>query len=147
VTALHGVIVEGYRVASGASRDCPVPGGTIAKQLPYFKERGLDLSHCFPGTLNIDISPKALAPATPRFTFRSIHWLPGCSAEDFSLSPCRVTFDTRAYDGFIYYPHPETKLAHPHAASIVEVVAPLIEGVGYGASIELAINAEEFSTL
>ena len=40
-TIVTGVVVEGYRVASGPSKDYPY--GSLEKQIPLFKERGLDL--------------------------------------------------------------------------------------------------------
>ena len=50
-----GVIVAGYRVASGPSKDYPY--GTLEKQIPLFKQRGLDLERFHPGTLNVSIAP------------------------------------------------------------------------------------------
>jgi len=38
---VSGLIVAGYRVASGPSKDYPY--GSLEKQIPLFKERGLNL--------------------------------------------------------------------------------------------------------
>ena len=54
-TSIHGILVEGYRVASGPSKDYPY--GALDRQRPIFKARGLDLGSYFNGTLNIDIRP------------------------------------------------------------------------------------------
>jgi hypothetical protein len=56
---------------------------------------------------------------------------------------CRVTFSKLTYEGWIYHPHPETKERHFQDASIVEVIAPLIEGIRYGDIIELQIKSDE----
>ncbi len=54
-TVVSGLVLEGYRVASGPSKDYPY--GSLEKQIPLFKERGLDLEGFYYGTLNVSISP------------------------------------------------------------------------------------------
>jgi len=61
--SLQGVIVQGYRVASGPSKDYPY--GALERQKPIFKSRGLDLDGYFNGTLNIDIRPYAFQLIKP----------------------------------------------------------------------------------
>ncbi len=41
---VNGLICKGHGVASGKSDNQRYPRGTLYEQLPYFKERGLDLS-------------------------------------------------------------------------------------------------------
>jgi hypothetical protein len=67
-TVIAGVIVEGYRVASGPSRDYPY--GTLEKQIPLFKLRGLNLERFYLGSLNISIAPATFELGNPEYTFR-----------------------------------------------------------------------------
>ncbi|NER98945.1 MAG: hypothetical protein F6J86_34845, partial [Symploca sp. SIO1B1] len=64
-------------------------------------------------------------------------------AEDFSFSPCRISYHNQTYSGWIYYPHPETKPAHFQDPSILEILAPFIPNMNYGATISLDINLRE----
>lgn len=66
-TLVRGVLVQGYGVASGPSKDYPY--SALDRQRPIFKERGLDLSGYFNGTLNIDIRPFEFNLVKPEFTF------------------------------------------------------------------------------
>lgn len=144
---ISGVIARGYGVASGTGEASPVPEGTITMQIRCFKERGLDLSAFHPATLNVNIEPRTLFLVRPRYTFRWVDWRPGYRPEDFSFSPCRITFGSREYDAFVYYPHPESKLGHPQPPSLVEVIAPFVQGISAGASVELELNTEEVALL
>lgn len=139
---LKGILKQGYRVASGPSAAYP-EYGSIEKQKPYFKALGLDLEHVFNGTLNISIEPHAFELTKPRHTFRGVKWTELTNAEDFSFSPCRVRFEGWEYEGWVYYPHPETKRDHFQDASTVEVLAPFIEGVRYGDELELLLDPQE----
>jgi hypothetical protein len=56
--SVTGFVCQGFRVASGQTTDSPYPAGTIAMQVPFFRDRGLDLSRYFLGTLNVSIAPK-----------------------------------------------------------------------------------------
>ena len=112
-------------------------------QTPFFKALGLDLAPFFPGTININISPNQFKLIAPQYTFRNVEWAEGFSAEDFSFSPCRLSYQNTNFDGLIYYPHPETKVRHFQNPSIVEVIAPLILGLKYGDRITLSVNTEQ----
>lgn len=140
---VNGVVVPGYRVASGTTNNSPYPKGTIELQAPFFKALGLDLAPYFPGTLNISISPHTFVMRSPRYTFRDVHWLDGYPAEDFSFSPCTVMFGGSTYESLIYYPHPETKIAHFQNDSLIEVIAPSIAGLKYGDRVDIAVNPTE----
>jgi hypothetical protein len=140
---IRGTIREGYRVASGLAEDGPYPEGTIEMQTPFFLERGLDLRPYHAATIGVSCAPATFSIDEPEYTFRAVKWSPGHNAEDFSFSRCRVVFEGKTCDGLVYYPHPETKIGHHHDESTLEVIAPFIDGVRYGAGIELEINTEE----
>ena len=138
---LHGTIVEGYRVASSPSKDYPY--GALDRQRPIFAARGLDLSGYFNGTLNIDIRPHTFKLIKPEFTFHNVEWTDLHPPEHFSFSRCRVIFKDIEYDGWVYYPHPETKLRHFQNPSLLEVIAMPIPGINYGGEVSVLVNPEE----
>jgi len=135
--SITAIINQGHSVASGKSNNSPYPLGTIEMQIPFFKKLGFDLSHLFKGTLNLNIEPCTFEIITPEFTFRDVHWAEGFPAEDFSFSSCSILYKEREYSGYIYYPHPETKIGHFHSNSLIEVICEAIDGIGYGDSVEL----------
>jgi hypothetical protein len=138
---VRGVIVLGYRVASGSSRDYPY--GALDRQRPIFKSRGLDLSGYFNGTLNIDIRPRTFRLVKPEFTFYNVEWTDLHPPEHFSFSPCRVIYKDVEYEGWLYYPHPETKRRHFQDPSLLEVIAHPIPGISYGDEVNVLVNPEE----
>ena len=140
---IPGTLVEGYRVASGPSKDYPY--GALDRQRPIFKARGLDLSGYFNGTLNIDISPFTFTMGKPEFTFHHVEWTDLHPPEHFSFSHCKVVFKDTEYDGWVYYPHPETKLRHFQNPSLLEVIAQPIPGIGYGDEIDVLVNPDEIA--
>ncbi len=146
-TTVSGIIIKGYKVASGLSTDSPYPEGSIRMQLPFFRERGLNLSSLFPATLNVSIEPKKFVMANPEYTFRNVKWSTQHSPEDFSFSPCRVLYRSRCVSGFVYYPHPETKLDHHHDTSTLEIITTYIKNISYGAKIDIQINKNEITLL
>ncbi len=135
-----GVLVEGYRVASGPSKDYPY--GALDRQRPIFKERGLDLGDLFNGTLNIDIRPYEFKMLKPEFTFRNVEWTDLHPPEHFSFSRCRVLYGGAEYDRWVYYPHPETKKRNFQNPSLLEVITSPIPGIRYGDRLEVQINPE-----
>lgn len=96
-TLIHGILVQGYRVASGPSKDYPY--GALDRQRPIFKSRGLDLSRYFNGTLNIDIRPHTFKLVKPEFTFHNVEWTDLHPPEHFSFSRCKVIFEDVEYEG------------------------------------------------
>lgn len=138
-----GRVKAGYQVASGRATESPYPQGTIEMQLPYFQALGLDLTSCFRGTLNVSIHPHTFELVQPTYTFRHVQWNAMSPAEDFSFSPCQVTYQNQTYSGWIYYPHPETKPAHFQDPSTLEILAPFIPEITYGVTIDLEINLKE----
>jgi hypothetical protein len=140
-TVVRGVIVAGYRVASGPSRDYPY--GTLEKQIPLFKQRGLDLERCYYGTLNVSIAPLVFEMAAPAYTFRQVTWTDLHPPEDFSFSPCTLRLKGAEYAGYVYYPHPETKKRHFENASLLEIISIYIPEIKYGEHVEVVVNADE----
>ena len=142
-TPIHGILVEGYRVASGPSKDYPY--GALDRQRPIFKARGLDLGSYFNGTLNIDIRPFTFTMEKPEFTFHRVEWTDLHPPEHFSFSRCKVVFRVTEYDGWVYYPHPETKLRNFQNPSLLEVIAYPIPGIEYGDEVSVLVNANEIA--
>ena len=142
---VEGIIKQGHQVASGLAKDSPYPQGTIEMQIPFFQQLGLDLSSFFLGTLNISIYPQIVTINQPEYTFRNIKWHQDYPTEDFSFSACKVIFEGNNYSGWIYYPHPETKIGHFQESSTIEVIAPCISGINYDARVQLRINSQGFS--
>ena len=140
-TLLSGVLAQGFRVASGPSRDYPY--GALDRQRPLFKARGLDLDGYFNGTLNIDIRPAIFRMLKPEFTFPLVEWTDLHPPETFSFSRCRVVYQNVKYDGWVYYPHPETKLRNFQDPSLIEVIACPIEGIQYGDRLSVWVNKDE----
>jgi hypothetical protein len=134
---LRGIINKGHGVASGTSPGSPYPTGSISMQAPFFKARGLDLSSCYFGTLNVSIAPARWKIVRPTFLFEKVKWTDLHPPETFSFVPCDITYRAVTVHGWLYYPHPETKAAHWQDASVMEIIAPRLEGLAYGEPIEL----------
>jgi len=140
-TVISGVLVPGYRVASAPSRDYPY--GTLEKQIPLFKQLGLDLEPFYRGTLNVSIAPAAFEMVHPEYTFRQVTWTDLHPPEDFSFSRCTVRYKGGSYAGYVYYPHPETKARHFESDTLIEIICMPIPDIRYGNRLELELNAEE----
>jgi hypothetical protein len=139
--SVSGIVIEGHKVASGPSKVYPY--GSLERQKPFFKAGGLDLEPFFLGTLNISIAPLRFEMIKPAYTFRQIAWTDLHPPEDFSFSPCRIRFRGREYNGYVYYPHPETKIRHFQAPSMIEVITESILGIGYGTRLKLVLDPAE----
>ena len=140
-TLVPGVLAQGYRVASEPSRDYPY--GALDRQRPLFKARGLDLDGYFNGTLNIDIRPATFRMLNPEFTFPLVEWTDLHPPETFSFSRCKVVFQDVEYEGWVYYPHPETKLRNFQNPSLIEVIVRPIVGIQYGDRLSVWVNGDE----
>lgn len=122
-------------MASGRAPDSPYPGGTIALQAPFFRERGVDLSPYFPGTLNVDLAPRL--PPAPRPVFDGVlRWF-GSLEERFLLTPVALRWQGLEVEGLWYYPHPATKPAHVQRPSVVELLLPWVPGLPPDALVEV----------
>jgi phage pi2 protein 07 len=51
------------------------------------------------------------------------------------------------YDGWVYYPHPETKLRHFQNPSLLEVIAHEIPEIKYGDEVQVLVNPEELEVI
>ena len=142
---VKGIVQQGYQVASGQGSESPYPYGTIEKQIPFFQSFGLDLRPFFRGTLNISLAPHQWKMINPQYTFRDIQWTDLHPPETFSFSACRVFFKKVGYESWIYYPHPATKVRHFQNPSVVEIIAPPIEGISNHDAVALEYNSKEIS--
>lgn len=145
---VQGVIVRGHQVASGRAIDSPYPAGTIALQVPIFQQFGLDLTEMYQATLNLSIHPQRFRLVAPEFTLPHVSWSDRHPPETFSFSRCRLHLPASPsqdtwYDGWIYYPHPETKQRHFQTPSLIEILAPFIPEIQYGCRMELMYNPKE----
>lgn len=142
--ATEATVIKGYQKASGLVPYLE-PGGTIKAQLPHFKRAGLDLEHCFHGTLNLAIAPLTFRIVNPLAVCRAVIWSERHAPEDFYFARAIVKYGGRDYQGCLYYPDPAGKVLHFHNSSTLEILAPPIEGVHYGsrATIEFDVNEVE----
>lgn len=104
---------------------------------------GLDMYEYFNGTLNISIAPLEFKMTRPEFTFPLVEWTDLHPAETFSFSRCKVIYQGKEYEGWVYYPHPETKKTHFQSPSLIEVITYEIPEIRYGDAIEVEINTNE----
>jgi len=144
---INGKLIQGHQVASGTSPTSPYPQGTIATQMPFFQKLGLDLTEYFQGTLNVDISPYTCKVKNPQLTFRQVNWTQFHPPEDFSFSPCQVLYNDASYEGWVYYPYPETKIRHFHNPSVMELIAVPIPHIKYGDLLQIVINPLEIEII
>jgi hypothetical protein len=139
-------ILQGHRVASGLNQNPRFPGGTLRMQLPHFLALGLDLRAFYPGTLNAGIAPSRYRVIKARRTFAKVKWHPTEPAEDFSFFDVRLgRSDTPSVEGFIYYPHPETKPEHFQQPGVLELLLPFVEGLRYGDEVRLEIPESQMA--
>ncbi|NEQ47501.1 MAG: hypothetical protein F6K00_29740 [Leptolyngbya sp. SIOISBB] len=146
-----GTIAEGYRVASGLTESSPYPQGALAMQLPHFLARGFDVRPYYLGTLNVAIlhgrgsanAPHQFRMTQPEITLEQVAWTDAHAPETFSFSHCRLTWNGNMFDGWVYYPHPETKPMHFQQPDLIEVLMPKIDGIGYGDRVALSVLADE----
>lgn len=139
---LQGVVVQGHGVASGRSADSPYPRGSVAMQMPYFKALGLDLSGCWVGTMNVSIAPHSWALQRADYCFEQVTWTDLHPAETFSFVGLQLTWQQTTVAGWLYRPHPETKAAHHQSSSMMEIIAPHLNGVAYGDKVQLTLAAQ-----
>jgi hypothetical protein len=137
---IRGKVVAGHGVASGRAKQDRFPGGTIAIQRRAFRARGFELGPAHDGTINLDIAPLRLELRAPRVTLELVEWLPGYPAETFSFADALLRFGGDTYPALLYHPHPETKPEHGQPPSVIELLAPWIEGITLGAAVEVRVD-------
>lgn len=135
---LTGRLCAGHGVASGTSNESPYPEGTIRMQSPVFKTLGLDLSACYFGTLNVDFAPLEVSLSDPDHLFEKVKWTELHPPETFSFWRVQIKAnEIEVVNGWIYYPHPETKKCHWQPLTTLELLAPRLSGVELGGTIHL----------
>ena len=138
-----GKVVVGHGVASGSAGDPRFPKGTLGLQWDLFEARGLQLDGFFRGTINVSVAPLIPVPVRAQHTFRDVKWHADCPPEDFSFFDLRISVGSAAFvPACIYWPHPETKPEHFQDPHVVEVLAPLIDGVRTGDAVRLAVDPQ-----
>jgi hypothetical protein len=139
----RGLLVAGHGVASGRAPGSPYPAGTIPLQRPFFRQLGLDLADCHPGTLNLAFAGGEWRLSQPAFQVEQLPWTPLHPPETFSFWPCRLRrpdATDAAQPAWIYWPHPETKQRHWQAPDRLEVLAPWMGGLAAGIALELGVD-------
>ena len=107
-------------------------------QTPVFREAGLDLSDCWPGTINLSFAPLELRLKRPDHCFQHLHWTDLHPPETFSFwRVVLITEPGQRACGWIYLPHPETKQRHWQSSSTLEVLAPFLEGLAPNSRVEV----------
>jgi hypothetical protein len=144
---LDGIVVPGHKIASGQAADGPYPAGALHMQKPFFRRYGLELDAYYEGTLNISIRPFTFKMVKPQFTFPLVEWTSLHPPETFSFSSCRIFYENTFYSGWVYYPHPETKQTHFQDAGVVEVITNRLNGMHYGAALQVALNPAEIDII
>lgn len=137
---IQGTVIQGHRVASGLAEDNPFADATLSMQKRYFLEAGIDLNQYFLGTVNISIAPLTFEIVQPKVTVADLKWSPDHEPETFHFADCWLSWQDKQYEGLIYYPDPSTKIGHFKDPSVLEVLAPKLEGLKYGQSIEIAVD-------
>ena len=135
-------LVAGHGVASGQAAGSPYPAGTIALQTPLFAQAGLDLRHCFAGTLNLAFAGAAWRLQQPAWQVEHLRWTDRHPPESFSFWPCLLRWRgaDAAVAGWIYWPHPETKQRHFQPPDRLEVLAPWIRGIARVEGLQLGVD-------
>jgi len=138
--SIGGLVCRGYQIASGKAPDSPYPGGSIALQIPIFKQLGLNLENFYPATLNLNISPYRFKITRADYEFNQVEWIDTIAGENFSFLACQIMWQERNYPGFVYYPHPETKPDHIHENNRVEIITEWIPDIRYGNRVTLIVD-------
>ncbi len=140
---IEGRISSGHGVASGKAGDPRYPEGTLKEQFPYFKEKGLDLTPYFMGTINLDISPYNYKIGTPKLFLERIHWSVYIPPENFYFFDLKLFKDGKVFEGLIYMPDPQTKVEHEQQSSILELILPEIPDLEYGDTVLIEVPEQQ----
>ena len=97
----------------------------------------------FNGTLNIDIRPYIFQLIKPEFTFYDVEWTDLHPPEHFSFSRCKVVYKDIEYEGWVYYPHPETKHRNFQNPLLMEIIAHPISEIQYEDKVQVLVNPDE----
>ena len=140
---IKGRISRGHGVASGKAGDIRYPEGTLKEQFPFFKERGLDLSPYFLGTINLDIAPFVFEIKKAKLFLEKIDWSEYIPPENFYFFDLSLRYNGQTYKGLIYMPDPATKVEHEQKNSVLELILPKVEGLNYGDQVEIEVPEDQ----
>ena len=133
-------------MASGKAKDPRFPEGTISMQKPHFEKCGFMMDKFFLGTINLDISPFGYELVKPCSSCDYVRWSPVMPPENFSFFKCCLWVSRKIgreiYPAYIYMPHPSTKPGFFQPENIIEVIAPYISNLHYGATVELSATKD-----
>lgn len=150
---IHVTITEGYRAASGLGENGAYPEATLKMQDPFFKERGFDMAAEIPdlywGTLNLNFSPLNFGVQDADYCLKDVKWSSLIAPEHFSFVKAEIVFNDVAYEGYVYYPHPETKptSVHAHSYEKLEFLTRSIPDIAYGSTATLRIRESALVTM
>ncbi len=142
---IRGKILQGHGVASGKSGDRRYPEGTLKQQLPYFIERGLDLSVYYLGTINLDIAPVHYVIGNPKLFMENVRWSTHIPPENFFFFDLTVHLNDDIFKGLIYMPDPRTKVEHEQKTTVLELILPKIPNLQYGDLIEIEVPGDQMT--
>ena len=143
---INAVVIPGHGVASsGKVKDPRYPSGTIQAQFECFRERGLDLSAYFSGTVNVDIAPHSFRIKKPTYFFENVDWSEHIPPENFYFFDVSLQLDEKTYDGLIYLPDPTTKEEHFQQPTTLELLLPKIDGLAYGDAVIVDIKEDQLA--
>ena len=142
---IKGKVSPGHGVASGKSGDARYPGGTLRAQFNYFKDRGLDLSPYYLGTINLDIAPLEFKIGQPKLFLKEVNWSGFIPPENFYFFDLEAFNGKDSYRGLIYMPDPETKVEHGQKNTVLELILPRINNLHYGDQLEIEVPEEQMS--
>ncbi len=140
---LRGTVVSGHGVAGGTPPHSPYPAGTISMQVPYFLDRGLDLTGFHLATLNISTKPHSVRIINPAYHFDDVEWTTVHGPESFDFIHVVLLLETRRVQAWGYRPTEETKGGHPQPRGVLEVIAPYLPEVGRESEIFLELDPTE----
>lgn len=135
---VKGHVVQGTQAASGKSYLSEY-GGTIALQRKFFEHTALDFSALHNGTINVDITPFIFTVQEPCCEVKEVKWHPDKTevSETFWFLECTLEFRNKVYAGYLYYPHPATKIGKFPGHHVMEILAPFVEEMTYGETVLL----------
>ena len=139
----RGKIKRGHGVASGKAGDPRYPEGTLKMQYPYFKDRGLDLSPYFLGTINLDIAPFIYEIRRPKLFLENVNWSEFIPPENFYFFDLVLYYKNKSYQGLIYMPDPATKVEHEQKKTVLELILPKIHELNYGDQVEIEVFPDQ----